>query len=574
VAYDLAMFGLLACLAASIWLVWTERMRVGRLERDLEGVRDGLWRAEERAERARADGERALREAQVRAEAGAGAKSRFLATVTHEMRTPLTGLIGTAELLLEGRLAPEQRTYARAILGSAEAMLRLVDEILELARNEAGRPATDDAPFAISDLIEEVAELLAPRAQAKGLDFAALVADDVPNEAVGDPGRIRQILLNLAGNAIKFTTRGGVGLRVDRDEAGLRFTVADTGPGFAAGDAARIFEEFEQVSGDLSAGGVGLGLAISRRLAEAMGGALTAAAEPGRGATFSLILPARGFAGTPAGRPLDGLQVLVASAAPFGGPFLVEALAAAGAEAGLADPEAADFDLATLTASRRAEIVLIDRGAEAGASALARDARRGGAARVILLLAPSERGDLARLSADGFDGYLVKPVRARSLIERIEAAPGERPEPSEVDEPSFPVRFPASGGLTVLVAEDDPVSALIALTHLARLGHASVHVADGLAACEAFEAGAFDAALIDVRMPRLDGLSAARRMRAAEALSGRRPALLFALSANVGSEDRSAALGAGMDGMLAKPLDRRALEALLAPLGADESTAA
>ncbi|RXF75669.1 hybrid sensor histidine kinase/response regulator [Hansschlegelia zhihuaiae] len=575
-AFESALFGLAFCLFGALAVLAVRRAR--RLERDLELARDALWEAEDRAERAQAEGERALAEAGTQAEAGVRAKDRFLATVTHEMRTPLTGVIGTAGLLLESRLAPDQRTYARAISGSAEAMLRLVDEILDLSRIEAERPTMQKAPFAVTGLVEDVAELLAPRAQAKGLDLAVLVGRDVPAELVGDAARIRQILLNLAGNAIKFTATGGVGVRVDLAEGRMRFSVADTGPGFEAGEADRLFQEFEQGSTDASGGGVGLGLAISRRLAEAMGGVLVAEAEPGVGATFTLSLPASSDAvETVAARPLDGRRIVVASAAAFSGPFLVEGLTAAGAAVALADPAIGASALSALVAERGAEIALIDRHADGAAPELAAAARRGGASRVILLLAPSERADLDSLSEDGFDGYLVKPVRGASLVGRLSEpsdAPVDAAGAPVAREGSEAVAFPSQGGLRVLVAEDDPVSALIALAHLARLGHASVHVADGLAACEAFEEGAFDAVLIDVRMPRLDGLSAARRMRDAETASGRRRALLLGLSSNIAAEDRAAAILAGMDDMLAKPLDRRALEPLLAPLRGRESSAA
>jgi signal transduction histidine kinase/CheY-like chemotaxis protein len=576
VAFETALFGFAFCLFVALAALSARRAR--RLERDLEAARDALWEAEDRAERAQIEGERALAEAGTQAEAGVRAKDRFLATVTHEMRTPLTGVIGTTGLLLEGQLAPNQRTYARAILGSAEAMLRLVDEILDLSRIEAERPTMHEAPFSVAGLVEDVAELLAPRAQAKGLDLAALIGRDVPAELVGDAARIRQILLNLAGNAIKFTATGGVGVRVDPADGRVRFSVADTGPGFEAGEADRLFQEFEQGSMEASGGGVGLGLAISRRLAEAMGGVLVAEAELGVGATFTLSLPAPSDnAGTIQARPLDGRRIVVASAAAFSGPFLVEGLAAAGADAALLDPAVGASALSAFVAERRIEIALIDRDAHGAGPELAAAARRGGASRVILLLAPSERADLESLSEDGFDGYLVKPVRGASLVGLLSepsGAPAESPSAPATREGSDAVAFPSSGGLRVLVAEDDPVSALIALAHLARLGHASVHVADGLAACEAFEHGAFDAVLVDVRMPRLDGLSAARRMRDAEAAPGRRRALLVGLSANVAPEDRAAAVAAGMDDMLAKPLDRRTLETMLAPLRGRESSAA
>ena len=555
-----------ACAGAAAWFGAVQARRARRFEAEIESVQDALWRAEDRSVRIAEEGERALASALERSEAGATAKSRFLATVTHEMRTPLSGVIGTARLLLEGDLAPAQRTYARAIVGSAEGMLSLVDEILDLSRFEAERPVIEAASFEVAGLVEEIAELLAPRAHAKGLDLAVHIARDAPRAMVADRARVRQILLNLAGNAAKFTQAGGFGLRVDRIGAGVRFTVADTGPGFDPAETERLFGEFERANDDPAAGGVGLGLAISRRLAEAMDGDLTSETERGAGARFALTLPlADEEPREPPAAPLLGRRMAAVSAAPFSGPWLLETLAEAGAGTTLLDPTNDLGRLSAEIAEAGADTVLIDRNAPVSLAPAAAAARAGGATRVLLLLSPAERGVLQRLTVDGFDGYLVKPVRAASLLERV-AEPDRleirRPEPCE---PSAVVR-PAGPGLTVLVAEDDPVSALIALAHLTRLGHASWHVANGRAACEAFERSRFDAVLLDVRMPGLDGCAAARRMRAHEAATGAAPAHLIALTANVGTADRAAALEAGMDDVLGKPLDRRALDELLSRL--------
>jgi signal transduction histidine kinase/CheY-like chemotaxis protein len=560
VAFFAALSGVLAL--AGLWalrLAFAARRKGDIAQTELELVRDRLWEAEDRAERIRIEGEHALVEAQARAEAGSRAKSRFLATVTHEMRTPLSGVIGTAGLLLDGRLAPDLRTYARAILSSAEAMLALVDEILDLSRVEADRQPVSE-PFSPATLAEEVSELLSPRAREKGLDFAVKVAPSVPEEISGDAARVRQILLNLAGNAVKFTERGGVGLKVEMEGKTIRFAVEDTGPGFNPSDAERLFEEFERGEGAELTAGAGLGLAISRRLAAAMGGTLSGFAAPGQGAVFTLAIPTADLVEAMAERPLEGRRIAVISAAPFTGPWLAESLKAIGAEAALVDP-------AQVIAGGAVELqgvfaALIDREAGPSPAALAAAARLAGAERALLLLSPADRGDLDRLGAQGFDGYLVKPVRGASLASRILDPQGVDERPANVDVKSTP--FPAGNGLKILVAEDDPVSALIALAHLARLGHSSVHVADGEAACEAFEREAFDVALIDIRMPRLDGFAAARRMRSAELEAGRKPALILALTANVGDED--VARAAGMDALMTKPLDRRALEAALTPL--------
>lgn len=554
--------GLVAAALAGFGALQTRRLR--RAEEELEAASDAWWEAEGRAERLEAEGARAIAAAEARAEAGARAKARFLATVSHEMRTPLSGVIGTAQLLLETRLAPEQRAYAGAIRGSAEAMLSLVDEILDVSRLEADGPTVEPAPFEVARLVEEVAELLAPRANAKGLDLATFVSLEAPSEIVADAARTRQVLLNLAGNAIKFTPSGGVGLRVEAAAGGVRFSVHDTGPGFPAEDRERLFEEFEQGEAGQAAGGVGLGLSISRRLAAAMGGSLDAETAPGAGAVFSLTLPHAGDDAARPARPLDGRRAVVVSDAPFSGPWLVESLVGLGVEATLIDPATGAEETARLIATLRPDVAAIDRGAADRAPGLAGLARSAGAARVLLMLSPAERRDLAEQLSRGFDGYIVKPLRAGSLVSRFEG-PGDAADLGAPEGEQTSIAFPGAG-LKILVAEDDPVSALIALAHLARLGHASVHVPDGAAACDAFERERFDVVLLDLRMPRLDGCATARRMRQIEVESARPAARLIALTANVGAEDREAALAAGMDELLAKPLDRRALEALIEPL--------
>ncbi|MFC7054286.1 ATP-binding protein [Hansschlegelia quercus] len=531
-----------------------DRIRIAALEAALETQQDATWSAEERIEAVRREGERAMADAEARAITGDRAKTMFLATVTHEMRTPLSGVIGTTELLLETALAPEQRAYAGAVKQSAEAMLSLVDEILDLSRIDADRLTLQNASFSVAELVEGVAELLAPRAQAKGLDLAVMLGDGVPDMLDGDAPRIRQVLLNLAGNAVKFTETGGVGLRVDIADGEIKFAVSDTGPGFPQDDSERLFGEFER-GPDIGASGVGLGLAISRKLAHAMGGALSAEAEAGAGAIFTLSLPWQGSA-APTREPLAGRSVLVVSAGPFSGPWLSERIRLWGGGVALVGPET---DLRE--AGRGCDVALIDRAAGPGAGGLAATAREGGAKRVLLLLSPAERRELLRLVADGFDGYLVKPVRAASLLDRLLDPVAEPETPSQS---AAPMVFPNVGGLRVLLAEDDPVSALIALAHLRRMGCDATHFGDGVSAAAAFEDGLFDVALIDLRMPRLDGCGVARRIRAAEAGSTRKPALVIALSANATAQDRDEALRAGVDALIAKPLDHAELAALFA----------
>lgn len=513
----------------------------------------------------RVEAVRSLDGALARAEAANVAKSRFLATVSHEFRTPLNGILGMTDLVLDTGLDAEQRTYVEAVRTSGKALLGLIDGILDFSRIEAGRLDLADEPFGLASLAEGVVELLAPRAQDKGIEIALDVAVDVPATVRGDADRVRQILINLAGNAVKFTAAGGVGLSLSRTPEGICLAVSDTGPGIPEDRLPRLFEEFEQ--GDDSASrpheGTGLGLAITRRLAARMGGRIEAVSAPGAGSTFRALLP---LAAVPETKPdaapaLAGRRVLIVADSPFQAPYLARMLERAGAPAVQAgSPEAG---LAALAADTF-DALIADRAlGDAAVRRLADAARLAGVRCCLILLSPFDRRAFGAPAAAGFDSYLIKPVRARSLLDRLLA-----PSPAEAPPaPAGPAAARAAPARRVLLAEDNPINALLATRALERLGAEVVHAADGLEALARLDdAGPFDLALIDVRMPGLDGHETARRIRAAEAASGARSGgrlHLVALTANVGREDERAALAAGFDGFLAKPLNLRALPALL-----------
>ena len=519
---------------------------------------------------ARIAGEDARVEARARAEAANEAKSRFLATVSHEFRTPLNGILGMADLLTDTGPDAEQATYVAALRTSGEALLALVDDILDFAKVEAGKLELVEEPFDPAQLVETVAELMAPRAQAKGIELAAHIAPNFPARLVGDRDRLRQVLLNLVGNAVKFTEAGGVGLSMACTDDRLEIAVADTGPGIPADRLDTIFGEFEQLDPGIDARqtGTGLGLAIVRRLARLMGGEVRAESRLGEGATFRVTLPLVAAIDAPEARipHWPGQHVLLVSPAPFAARFLAETIRTTGASISIAGTaEAARVKLAgdiPVTA------VLVDHAlGDEPAKQLAAAVAAAGIRDCLILLSPHARRQFGSPQAAGFSGFLIKPVRTRSLYERLgnglppgTAAIGEAPAPA-----SMPTRQPGTG-LTVLVAEDNEINALLATRTLERFGCTAIWARDGGGALKRVEASfagtapPLALALLDVRMPVMTGLDCARAIRALERRLGRAATLpLVAVTANVSAADRAAAFAAGMDDCLAKPLEREAL---------------
>ena len=554
-----AAFGAALAVLGFVLVALSGRRRTSAFAAEVDRLSDEIWELREASS------------ARERAEAANEAKTRFLANVSHEVRTPLNGIIGMAELLAGTRLDAEQETYVAAIRSSGAALASLIDEILDLSKIEAGKVELAHESFDLVALVEGVTELLAPRAQGKSLEIASTMAADVPRTVVGDPARLRQILLNLAGNAVKFTEAGGVGIRVARGEGDtLRFDVVDTGPGIPEARRAAIFEEFEQADTGLLHGGTGLGLAISKRLAERMGGSLALAQETGAGTTFTALLP---LAPDPTATPATPLPVLAARTAlivgdsPFEAPFLIERLAEAGITgAHVADPaEAADR-----LAAEHFDLVVVDCAlGEAATRDLGHAARAAGAGRTLVLFSPYERRAVGQSFTQGFDGWLVKPVRRRSLLALAAHAP-ERLAPAG---PPLQMPEPEARRLVVLLAEDNPINALLATKHLERLGAVVTHAPDGLVALAlaeaALDAGTpYDAMVLDIRMPGLDGLEVARRVRLAEVARGAPPARLIALSADLIDTERRSATQAGIDVFLGKPTSFERIERALDDCGA------
>lgn len=537
-----------------------------------------------------------LKTARDLAEAASAAKSRFLALASHEIRTPLNGILGMADLLLDSALGPAERTYAQAVKTSGAALLALVDDVLDLARIEAGRIEIEPEPASVEAVVEEVSELLAPRAQAKGLEFAVYVGPSVAPELVFDPRRVRQVITNLAGNAIKFTEAGGVIVEVTAEDrapvgARLRITVRDTGIGIADADRDRIFAEYEQAESGPARryGGTGLGLAISRALVRRMDGEITVSSRPGHGSVFSAEIEvgrprpdeaARRFGSDgrdrdglpPPDGALRGLKVLVLSAATIEPPLILRRLRDLGASAALA----ADADAAVrLVGAARFDALLVDHRPDADAAERLAAIGPGGPPAAVLVT-PSDRRELPRLRASGFLGHLVKPVRTPSLAKVAKALASGRPVESEAEGGPAPAApGPRGPGLSVLVADDNEINALLTRAQLEHMGHRVETVGDGRAAVdrvlERRAAGApFDAVLMDLHMPRLDGYGAIRAIRTAEAGSAVH-SLVLALTADTTEATERAALAAGADARLVKPIDAASLAEWLAGAAARPS---
>ncbi len=499
--------------------------------------------------------------------ANSPARMQFLATMSHEMRTPLNGIIGMTGLLLDTALEPNQRAYAESVRESGAALLALINDLLDYAKIDAGKLELDAQPFCPFSLIQGVAELLSPRAADKGVEITAYIDENIPATLFGDEARLRQVLINLTGNGVKFTDSGGISIEAhlvskDAATATVRVDVRDTGIGIPGKIRATIFDEFSQADSDANKRkeGTGLGLSIAQKIVRAMQSDITIDSTAGVGSVFSFEVQFDYEEREQAERPQLAAPVIIATRSPVLQRSLELQLQSIGVKRVFCATSARAAQ--QVVEEHPAAVLLCDIYlASEGATALARAADRS-----FVLLSPLTRDRIGELREAGFEGYFIKPIRQASLYDQLAGARAkttpEAPAPRAITAEPKAV-------FNILLAEDNQINAVLATAIIKRAGHIVDVAVNGGDAVSALERGSYDVVLMDMHMPEVDGLMAARRIRKLESRNAQVP--IIALTANAMASDRQKCVAAGMDDFISKPFEPDQLVAMIEKWGGAKS---